>query len=141
MAIEAIGGATGAASYSAKPEPQVNVQQATRTVENAQPKTGETPKAQAPEQNPTAFQVTDNGEQQQTQTDPTEALKKAVEEINKSAKNSVAQFSVHEDTNRIMVKIVDKETKEVIKELPAEKTLDLIAKAWEMAGLAVDERR
>ncbi|MEG1888510.1 MAG: flagellar protein FlaG, partial [Lachnospiraceae bacterium] len=35
----------------------------------------------------------------------------------------------------------DKETKKVIKEFPAEKTLDLIAKAWEIAGLLVDERR
>ena len=35
----------------------------------------------------------------------------------------------------------EKETKEVIKELPPEKTLDMIAKAWELAGLLVDEKR
>jgi flagellar protein FlaG len=40
-----------------------------------------------------------------------------------------------------MIKIVDKETKEVIKELPPEKTLDMIAKIWEVAGLLVDEKR
>ena len=40
-----------------------------------------------------------------------------------------------------MIKIVDKKTKDVIKEIPAEKTLDLIAKAWELAGLMVDEKR
>lgn len=39
------------------------------------------------------------------------------------------------------IKIVDKETKEVIKEFPPEKTLDMIAKVWEMAGIMVDERR
>ena len=38
-------------------------------------------------------------------------------------------------------KIVDKETKKVIKELPPEKTLDMIAKVWDMAGILVDERR
>ena len=48
---------------------------------------------------------------------------------------------MHEGTNRIMVKIVDKTTKEVIKELQPEKTLDMIAKAWELAGLMVDEKR
>ena len=47
----------------------------------------------------------------------------------------------HEDTNRVTIKIVDKNTKEVIKELPPEKTLDMIAKVWEMAGILIDERR
>ena len=32
-------------------------------------------------------------------------------------------------------------TKETIKELPPEKTLDMIAKVWEMAGSMVDEKR
>lgn len=70
-----------------------------------------------------------------------EKIKKAVDDINKKSMNSEAVFGIHEQTNRITIKIVDKQTKEVIKELPPEKTLDLIAKAWEMAGLMVDERR
>ena len=37
--------------------------------------------------------------------------------------------------------IGDKTTKEVVKEYPPEKTLDMIARVWEMAGLMVDERR
>ena len=76
------------------------------------------------------------------QQEPTQAqLKKAVEEINKRANNSEAVFGMHEKTNRITIKIVDKETKEIIKEFPPEKTLDMIAKVWEMAGLMVDEKR
>ena len=55
--------------------------------------------------------------------------------------NSVALFGIHEGTNPVTIKIVDKSTKEVIKELPPEKTLDMIAKAWELAGLLVDEKR
>ena len=70
-----------------------------------------------------------------------EKVKKAVSEINKNMTNSIAQFGIHEGTNRITIKIVDKDTKEVIKELPPEKTLDMIAKALELAGLMVDERR
>ena len=70
-----------------------------------------------------------------------EKIRKAVEDMNKQMFNSEAQFGIHEGTNRVTIKIVDKETKEVIKELPPEKTLDMIAKAWEMAGLMVDERR
>lgn len=70
-----------------------------------------------------------------------ESVKLAVEEINKKAKNAEAVFGVHEGTNRITIKIVDKESKETIKEFPAEETLDMIAKVWELAGLMVDEKR
>ena len=76
-----------------------------------------------------------NPEAQQAQ------IKKAVEEINKKANNSEAIFGVHEGTNRVTIKIVDKQTKEVIKEFPPDKTLDMIARVWEMAGLMVDEKR
>ncbi len=68
-------------------------------------------------------------------------IKKAVEDINRRANNSEAIFGVHEGTNRVTIKIVDKSTKEVIKEFPPDKTLDMIAKIWEMAGLMVDEKR
>ncbi len=70
-----------------------------------------------------------------------EQIKKAVEKLNKNLMNSEAVFGIHEETNRVTIKIVDKDTKEVIKELPPEKTLDMIAKAWELAGILVDERR
>lgn len=70
-----------------------------------------------------------------------EQLRKAVEKINKNAIHSEVQFGIHEDTNRVTIRIVDKDTRETIKELPPEKTLDMIAKAWELAGLLVDERR
>ena len=70
-----------------------------------------------------------------------EKLRKSIEEINKKAANSEVQFGYHEATNRVTIKVVDKETKKVIKEFPPEKTLDMIAKVWEMAGLMVDEKR
>ena len=70
-----------------------------------------------------------------------EQLKKAISELNKNSESTQVQFGVHEGTNRITLKIVDKDTKETIKEFPAEKTLDMIAKAWELAGLLVDEKR
>lgn len=81
------------------------------------------------------------GYQQAGQQVSNEQLKKAVEKLNKSMANSEAVFGFHEDTHRVTIKIVDKDTKEVIKELPPEKTLDMIAKVWELAGILVDERR
>lgn len=85
-------------------------------------------------------QQTENGQQNQTMPDQ---LKKAIAEMNKKINNTnqEAVFGVHEQTNRVMIKIVDKETKEVVKEFPPEKTLDMIAKLWEMAGILVDEKR
>ena len=66
-------------------------------------------------------------------------IRKAVDEINKKAHNSEAVFGIHDATNRVTIKIVDKDTKKVLKEYPPEKTLDIIAKVWEMAGLLVDK--
>ena len=37
--------------------------------------------------------------------------------------------------------IKDKETDEVIKEIPSEKALKMLEKAWEIAGILVDEKR
>ena len=71
-----------------------------------------------------------------------EQLKRAVAEMNRKIghSNEEAVFGVHEKTNRITIKIVAKDTKEIIKEYPPEKTLDMIAKVWEMAGILVDEK-
>ena len=84
-----------------------------------------------------------NGTPNQQERQPSnEQIRQAVEKFNKSMiNNSEAVFGIHEDTNRVTIKIVDKTSKEVIKELPAEKTLDMIAKVWEMAGILVDEKR
>lgn len=68
-------------------------------------------------------------------------LKSAVSDLNKQMKNSEAIFGIHDKTNRVTIKIVDKTTKEVIKEYPPEQTLDMIAKVWEIAGILVDEKR
>ena len=87
-------------------------------------------------------------QQQQEKMDPQtpetpEHLKKMIAEMNRKISNSneEAVFGVHEKTNRIMIKILDKDTKEIIKEFPPEKTLDMIASIWEMAGILVDEKR
>ncbi len=88
----------------------------------------------------------DNNENPDSSQDNLQAskdqIKKAVEKINSGQmENSEAVFGIHEETNRVTIKIVDKKTKEVIKELPPEKTLDMIAKVWELAGIFVNEKR
>ena len=74
-------------------------------------------------------------------------IKAAVDDLNKTVKqaspmhHTQLSFKYHEDTNRISITVTDSDTDEVIREIPPEKTLDMLAKAWEMAGLLVDERR
>jgi len=82
-----------------------------------------------------------NGSQPKQNDASNEQIREAVEELNKKmAKHSEALFGIHEDTNRLTIKIVDKETRETIKEFPPEKSLDMLAKMWEMAGIIVDEK-
>lgn len=50
------------------------------------------------------------------------------------------EFSIHEKTKQIMVKIIDVSTDEIIREIPPEKILDLVAAIWEISGIIVDER-
>lgn len=69
-----------------------------------------------------------------------EKIKKAIEKMNVQLPNSEVKFGIHEKTDRVTIKLVDKETKEVIKEFPPEKTLDMIAKCMEIAGVLMDEK-
>lgn len=55
--------------------------------------------------------------------------------------NTVAEFGVYEPMNRITITIKDKETGEVLKEIPSEKMLKVFEKACELAGILVDEKR
>jgi len=67
----------------------------------------------------------------------------AIEAVNKKMQGNDKefQFSIHEKTKQIIVKVIDRQSGEVIKEFPPEKILDMIAKMWETAGLFVDEKR
>lgn len=66
-----------------------------------------------------------------------------IERANKRIMGSICNFeySIHEQTKQIMVKVIDRDTKEIIREIPPEKVLDMVAHLWEAAGIIVDERR
>ncbi|MCM2675693.1 flagellar protein FlaG [Alkalicoccobacillus plakortidis] len=50
------------------------------------------------------------------------------------------KFNMHKDLDRIYVQVVDLQTKEVVKEIPPEEFLDMVASMLKNAGLIVDER-
>lgn len=118
----------------------INVDETTASVTRPE---AEDDKNGGSENNNSQQQQSAKNSQQAQQKVVTDQLKKAIAEMNKKINNSneEAVFGVHEETNRVMIKIVDKDTKEVIKEFPPEKTLDMIAKVWEVAGILVDEKR
>lgn len=48
-------------------------------------------------------------------------------------------FRVHEETERIIARVIDRETGELIREIPPEKFLDMVARLQELAGVFIDE--
>lgn len=69
-----------------------------------------------------------------------EKIKKAIGKMNAQLPNSEVKFGIHDKTDRVTIKLIDRDTKEVIKEFPPEKTLDMIAKCMELAGVLMDEK-
>jgi flagellar protein FlaG len=68
-------------------------------------------------------------------------LNQAVSELNQSPriKNQNLQFSIDEDSKRTVVKVIDQETKEVLRQIPTKEALE-IAKSFEMAkGQLIDQ--
>lgn len=64
-------------------------------------------------------------------------VKKEKEELN--GLNLSLQYDIHEKTHRLMIKVVDNESNQVVKEIPPEKLLDLAAEMYERSGIFVDE--
>ena len=78
-------------------------------------------------------------------TDPEykhDILEKLIDDLNKKLNTAgrELQCRIHEKTGQVMVKVVDTDTGKVIRELPPEKSLDILAKILEQSGLLVDEK-
>lgn len=69
-------------------------------------------------------------------------LEKAVNKLNKTAEiySHDVKFTVHEQTHRIMVQVLKKNTEEVITEMPPRRILDMVAQFQEMVGLLIDKK-
>jgi len=79
--------------------------------------------------------------QQYSEQDLEDEVRESVKDVNEivdKVKEGLS-FQIHEDTEKMMVKVVDLNTDEVIKELPPEEMLDLQARIHEMVGILIDE--
>lgn len=72
--------------------------------------------------------------------------KKVIQEIEKANKHiriydRRLEFSIHDTTKHIMVKVIDTSDDSIIREIPSEKILDMVGRMWEESGILVDEKR
>ena len=135
MALESVSRSAGAAAYqSSSPAVQTRHVEAPQPVVEAQPVVQQSFQSKGSESG--------NGEMSREQSVEMDNKKvqNAVADLNKKMNNTFCQYGIHEGTGRVTIKILDKETKDVIKEFPAEETLDLIEKVWELAGIMVDKK-
>lgn len=64
-----------------------------------------------------------------------------MERLQDTLKNHNIEISYNDEVNRYAIKVLDAKSKEVVKEIPSEKSLEMFAKMLEIEGLLVDEKR
>lgn len=89
---------------------------------------------------------TDGEKQQDTMPfsskEPTKGtIDSTVSEVNSRLSKTRCEYSYDEVTRRVAIKVYDKESDELIREVPPEKSLEMLQKMWELAGIVVDEKR
>lgn len=69
-------------------------------------------------------------------------VRDAVNKMNEmlDVNNSASKFMYHEGLERYYVTVVDRETEEVVKEIPPRKLLDAFYEMQKMLGMIVDEK-
>jgi flagellar protein FlaG len=71
-----------------------------------------------------------------------EALQTAVEKIQEFIRKAASdiEFSIDEDSGRTVVKVVDRETEEVIRQIPSQEMLDLAQALDKLQGLLIKQK-
>ena len=73
---------------------------------------------------------------------PREEVEKGVEKLNRlmGIIDKRYEYSIHENSHRLSVKIVDQLSGEVLAEIPSKRALDILDSFSQMAGLFFDKR-
>ncbi len=85
----------------------------------------------------------DKAQEQQKQTPKSNipaALLKALNDDMEAIHRVALQFSVHEETGRTVVRVVDKDTGELIRQIPPQELLELADKLGDMMGILFDKQ-
>ncbi len=67
----------------------------------------------------------------------------AIDKLNQTAQifNKKIKLSVHEESKRVVIKIVDSQTDKVIREIPAKEALNFITKLHDLIGVLIDKKQ
>ena len=96
-------------------------------------------KQNADEQKNTPITTASNSEISKTELSP-EKLEKVVQQLQDfmGEMNRSLQFKVDEDSGRNVIKVIDKESGDLVKQYPSEEVLGIVAKLAEATGVLVD---
>ncbi|EJO5346082.1 flagellar protein FlaG [Clostridium botulinum] len=72
----------------------------------------------------------------------TKEIKDSIDKLNKllEGKDIRLEYEIYGKFRDLTIRLIDVKTKEVIKEIPPRKIIDMVAKLCEMAGVLVDEK-
>ncbi len=82
-----------------------------------------------------AAETTDNTDKHIVQ-DSIDKMNKTIQIFNKRIK-----LSIHEESKRVVIKIIDTQTDKVIKEIPPKEVLNFISKLHESIGVLIDRKQ
>ena len=92
---------------------------------------------------PTAAPVENTAQVQQPGSIPYSGqVKEAIENINKAVQTMAQdlEFSIDEDSDRTIVKIIDNQTKEVIRQVPSKEILEIAKALDKVQGLLIKQK-
>jgi flagellar protein FlaG len=73
---------------------------------------------------------------------PREEIERAIDKLNRlmGIIDKQMKFSIHEKNHRVMVKILDRETGEVLNEIPPRRIIDMLESFSDIVGVHLDKR-
>jgi flagellar protein FlaG len=87
-----------------------------------------------------AQQSTETAASQKADKQVTQDLLDGIEKDMEAIHNTGLQFSVHENTGKIVVEVIDKTTHKTIREIPSKSIQDLADRMDEMLGILFDKK-
>jgi flagellar protein FlaG len=91
--------------------------------------------AAAPLETKTALQTPGSAQKMEQLDDATKKINTAMKELNQSL-----EFSIDTDSDRLVLKVVDTQTKEVIRQMPSEETLEIAKAIDRLQGLLIKQK-
>lgn len=139
MSLEVLSGA----NYNNEAAKLVQNQRTGAAIAQEQGNTANINITEIPATTKSAYQSQYEKEQQKEGAVSEQQIKDAISKANNKMRShrTRCEFSYHEETKRVSIKILDRDTQEVIKEIPPEETLEMVERMWDLAGLLIDERR